>query len=99
MGGWVGVVDGSSSSSVVVVIVNGRLGGGYRRWALLLASPLLLFPVLPLTCHRGFTPGVVNSNRFVVVDSCCSAGIELWWWDCVVVVVGFLQQPGGYECQ
>ena len=98
VGGWVGVVDGSLSSSVVV-IVNGRLGAGYCQWALLLASPLLLFPVFPLTCLRGFTPGVVNSNRFIIIDSCYSAGIELWWWNCVVVVMGFLQQPGGYKCQ
>ena len=93
-----GVVDGSSSSSVVV-IVNGQLGAGYHRWALLLALPLLLFPVFPLTCLCRFTPSVINSNRFIIVDSCYSAGIELWWWNCIVVVVGFLQQLGGYKCQ
>jgi len=64
-----------------------------------LAPPLLLFPVLPFTCHLLDFPGVVNSNRFVVVDSCCSGGIALLWWNCVVVVVGFLWQLGGYKCQ
>jgi len=101
----VGIVDGSSSSSVVVVIVNRRLGGGYRRWVEGAVDgpsslPRPTPPPLPcLALHLLDFPGVVNSNRFVVIDSCCSGGIALLWWNCVVVVVGFLWQLGGYKCQ
>ena len=82
------------------------LGGGYCRWVegavnrpSSLPCPPLLFPILPFTCHLIDSPSVVNSNRFVIVDSCCLGGIALLWWNCVVMVVGNLWQLGGYKCQ
>ena len=85
----VGIVDGSSSSSVVVVIINGWLGGGYRRWALLFASPRpsssspscpspAISSISPVSSIRIASSSLIHAVR--VESRCCGGIASSWLW-------------------